>query len=103
MKRKSWIAKNYLKLINYKCAYPGCPFAAVEIHHIIPISKGGLDEIRNMVSLCWMHHRQNINHIHKDYEKHEISLATMKHMLEFQEVGHIIDKTSTDENTIIED
>jgi 5-methylcytosine-specific restriction endonuclease McrA len=92
LKRKKWISENYLRLVNYKCAYTGCPGIAMEVHHIIPLSKEGIDEIRNMVSLCRVHHHQNKNYFHSDWEKHEIFLATIKHMLEFQEVGHIIDK-----------
>ena len=34
-----------------------CGFKAVEVHHVIPIHKGGEDKLNNMVALCSLCHR----------------------------------------------
>lgn len=51
-----------------RCAVPGCPNSAfVEIHHIVPRSEGGRDELSNVVTLCGAHHRavhEGALHVH---------------------------------------
>jgi len=29
----------------------------LDVHHVLPVSKGGADEISNLITLCWGHHR----------------------------------------------
>ena len=41
------------------CAAPGCTSQRwLEIHHIVPVSQGGRDEISNLTTLCHAHHKQ---------------------------------------------
>lgn len=44
------------------CSEPGFPMPDgrlyLETHHIIPLSHGGLDQPRNVVALCAVHHRE---------------------------------------------
>lgn len=30
----------------------------IQAHHVIPLAKGGLNDERNMLTLCWTHHQQ---------------------------------------------
>ncbi len=40
------------------CASDGCPSKHhLQIHHIIPISQGGLTIEQNLITLCWYHHQ----------------------------------------------
>ncbi|MFZ0625294.1 MAG: HNH endonuclease signature motif containing protein, partial [Acidimicrobiia bacterium] len=40
------------------CASDGCPSKHhLQIHHIIPISQGGLTLEQNLITLCWYHHQ----------------------------------------------
>ena len=45
------------------CRWPGCTSTAgLEIHHIVPRSWGGTDDINNLVVVCAPHHRQLVPH-----------------------------------------
>ena len=48
-----------LALRDGGCVIPGCAVAApyTQPHHVQPWSLGGLTDLRNLASLCWMHHR----------------------------------------------
>ncbi|MGA7097735.1 MAG: HNH endonuclease signature motif containing protein, partial [Acidimicrobiia bacterium] len=40
------------------CTSDGCPSTyRLQIHHIIPISQGGLTVEQNLITLCWYHHQ----------------------------------------------
>jgi hypothetical protein len=43
------------------CAAPGCSRAAEEEHHIVYRSRGGTDEVGNLVGLCAVHHRRGVH------------------------------------------
>jgi hypothetical protein len=43
------------------CQVPGCSRAAVHAHHITWRSRGGTDELENLVSLCAAHHLYGIH------------------------------------------
>lgn len=53
-----------LKRDRYLCQFPGCGHRhrsrrrlQLQMHHIIPWSWGGVDELGNLVALCRVHHR----------------------------------------------
>lgn len=43
-----------------ECRAPGCefPFDMVEIHHVLPYSRGGLTDTSNGIALCTFHHHE---------------------------------------------
>jgi len=45
-----------------------CGFEAGEVHHIVPIIKGGEDAPKNMISLCWTCHIHAPNTKQEFYE-----------------------------------
>lgn len=67
-----------------RCCNPDCKsnHSALETHHIIPLSKGGVDDFVNYIVLCARCHRQLEFHFHRDYERHQISLLTFKFFIE---------------------
>lgn len=45
------------------CRWPGCTSTVgLEIHHVVPRSWGGTDDINNLVCVCAPHHRQLVPH-----------------------------------------
>lgn len=39
------------------CQHPGCTCTTgLEVHHIIPLSEGGLTKKWNLITLCQLHH-----------------------------------------------
>ena len=45
------------------CRWPGCDRRhGLEIHHLVPRSCGGTDDIANLAVVCATHHRQLIPH-----------------------------------------
>jgi len=42
---------------GYRCQFPGCRSRRVEIHHVLPWSKGGRTRLANLVLLCTCHHK----------------------------------------------
>ena len=43
--------------VGGKCEIPGCRAKAYDIHHIVPVSKGGRNIGSNLIALCANHHR----------------------------------------------
>lgn len=41
-----------LEIFNYKCAYCGCKSKKLQRDHIIPISRGGINEVVNILPAC---------------------------------------------------
>ena len=51
--------RRWLALRHATCQFPGCNHAgAFEAHHVIDRLKGGPTRLRNLVRLCWFHHRR---------------------------------------------
>lgn len=53
-----------------KCGFDLYP-EAIEIHHIVPLTKGGKDNLSNVTLLCANCHR----HAHKNHHRLPISLS----------------------------
>src|SRR5882724_1891745 len=46
-----------LREAGYRCAVPGCnTILAIDIHHMVEVSKGGGNEPSNLLALCPTHH-----------------------------------------------
>jgi len=62
------VLKAYVKVrSNYSCEMPGCDYTGfsktdgsqyIEVHHVIPLSEGGEDNVNNTVALCPNCHRK---------------------------------------------
>jgi 5-methylcytosine-specific restriction endonuclease McrA len=52
---------------GYKCVHPNCNNwrGKLTIDHIIPISKGGTNDLDNLQTLCEHHNKQKANRIKK--------------------------------------
>lgn len=72
---------SYKEKYGYRCMHPGCTTDyEIETHHIIPLSKGGLDDRSNYITLCKKcHHRTKL---HSQFLVHDITLATWKYYFE---------------------
>jgi HNH endonuclease len=48
------------------CQYPGCSAAReLEAHHMVPVERGGMTELANLILLCPRHHKRlHDHHIH---------------------------------------
>jgi hypothetical protein len=45
------------------CRYPGCDRRTIlQVHHLVPRSWGGTDELANLVTVCGYHHAQLVPH-----------------------------------------
>ena len=58
---------------KYTCQYCGCTCSDLEVDHIIPVSKGGTDDIRNLATACMMCNRAKGNRILTVEELEEIA------------------------------
>lgn len=57
-KRKAGLDNNnYKQLSSLPCEVCGWKESSRDLHHIIPVRKGGKDEFSNLISLCPNHHR----------------------------------------------
>lgn len=69
-----------------KCSMPGCSFGYnLEVHHIIPIKKGGTDTFDNYILLCRQCHRGKKNH--SKYLDKMTALYTFKFFIEQDILG----------------
>ena len=41
---------------GYQCQHPGACAGPLQIHHMRPLSKGGTNDLRNLITLCRYHH-----------------------------------------------
>lgn len=48
---------------NYKCVF--CGKRANEVHHIIPLSRGGTTSMTNLVSVCLSCHNKRHRHLYR--------------------------------------
>ena len=65
------------KYIEFGCANPECNFGyKLEVHHIIPTSRGGKNEYENYIILCSKCHRGMGNH--RDFREKMVTLWTYK-------------------------
>lgn len=46
-----------------KCDERGCYGKAEEVHHIVPLSRGGRNVLSNLMCLCKDHHDKKHNHL----------------------------------------
>ena len=89
----------YKKAID-KCCNPDCGMTGrIEVHHVIPLSRGGIDDYINFISLCYDCHRGNGHH--RDYDKRQEMLFTWKFMGELLEIGICSDDVPSDEYTVV--
>jgi HNH endonuclease len=45
------------------CRWPGCDRrAGLQVHHLVPRSWGGTDDISNLATVCWGHHPLLVPH-----------------------------------------
>ena len=52
-----------VRLRDGRCRYPGCARChGLEVHHLVPRSRGGTDEIANLAAVCATHHRLLVPH-----------------------------------------
>lgn len=80
-KRNQSKMNSYKERYGYHCMYPGCPINyGIDTHHIIPLSRNGIDDRRNYICLCENHHRRS--QIHSQYLLHDLTLATWKYWFE---------------------
>ena len=56
--------KERLKLDRHKCTECGSK-ESIEVHHVIPRSRGGSNAISNLLTLCDVHHQQKHRHLYK--------------------------------------
>jgi hypothetical protein len=63
----------YAQIMGYTCMNPDCQSGwSIEGHHIKPIAKGGKDEYRNIIILCFDCHRKT--KIHSKWRIKQIDL-----------------------------
>ena len=75
----------YRLAIN-KCCMPNCKFGLdLEVHHIVPISKGGTDTFDNFIVLCQKCHRKN--RLHAYWGDKRIALLAYKIYMESDIIG----------------
>lgn len=63
------VVKYILKRDNYTCTYCGCRGVKMEIDHIVPVSKGGTNDIGNLTTACGPCNRKKSNKPLMDFLK----------------------------------
>lgn len=87
--RRHGLMDSYKAAMGDVCCWPGCFKGGQDVHHIVPFSRGGLDEVQNYIVLCQFHHRGR--GLHSDFESREVELATYKCLAELERFGFSID------------
>jgi len=89
MRDKSKTIK-YAELTGYLCAYPDCESGtSIEVHHIIPLSRGGKDQYWNFIVLCRTCHKGN--NLHTLWEDKIVALNNYKTYFELERFGFVLD------------
>lgn len=60
-KRKASFRTVVLERDDYACQCCGVKSVRIEVHHIEPLTFGGADEINNLISLCFVCHKEAPN------------------------------------------
>jgi len=85
----------YVNLMNFVCSNPDCKGGAdIHGHHIIPLKKGGVDALWNIISLCKRCH-YTLN-LHKNYNDIDVELYTWKCSHELKRFGFYLDEKEPD-------
>ena len=69
VRRWKEISKKVFKRDNYTCSYCGCVGGLLEVDHVIPFSKGGSDELDNLVCACRKCNRQKRDKTLEEFER----------------------------------
>ena len=100
-KRNKVLALRYKFWMGEFCCHPDCKSGfQIEVHHIVPLSKGGEDKMWNMIALCWACHRTNGLHNRRTWNRKTLDLYTWKSFREIELYGFVIDDM---DNPFIED
>lgn len=51
-----------IRLADGKCAFPGCSWKDLQLHHKIKKSQGGSDDDENIMVICSYHHEMIHQH-----------------------------------------
>lgn len=95
-KKENNAKKEIYRLAIGQCCMPGCSFGLMlEIHHIIPIKKGGTDTFDNYICLCSHCHRRH--KIHRFAEERRLELLIYKFYKEGMIIGETCDDYSDEE------
>ena len=98
MKRDKNKVARYKKAID-RCCNPECGMTGrIEVHHVVPLSRGGVDDYINFISLCYDCHRHS--KVHGQYDHKQEQLFTWKFMAEILDIGICSDDVSSDEFTV---
>jgi hypothetical protein len=93
---------------NFTCQYCGrkTPEVILEIEHIIPVSKGGSDEIDNLTTSCFECNRGKgaslLDTILKDRDIHDETILLAEREFQLAEYNHLKNKIRDRENKEIE-
>ena len=75
--------QRYAELCRYKCANPECDSnSTVEVHHILPVASGGVDDYWNLICLCKKCHHKWKSIFHTDHKRYDVELFVWKSLQE---------------------
>jgi len=80
---------------NFTCRYCGrkTPQVVLEVDHIIPVSKGGTDDMDNLVTSCWECNRGKgatlLTEIHNELSLHEKTILALERELQLAEYNEV--------------
>ncbi len=102
---RSGIAGQYLAFFRRRgveliCMNPECSGKSkwIEVHHIVPIAKGGSNTLSNLILLCHDCHRGK--GLHGDPRNREIELSTFKCYTELDLLGFVLEDGATSEREV---
>ena len=82
-KRDNYKTHKYIEHVGYVCMNPKCKSGVnLQVHHIIPFSKCGLDEEQNFIVLCAdCQHKMKV---HSNFEEIKNALFILKEFNEWE-------------------